>query len=131
MVSKGEHMAGSKTILCIEDDHFISELYVRALRKAGFKVETTMSGEDGLNKALAKNYDIILLDIMTPDLTGVQVLELLRGKGDKIPNSYIVITTNLDQDDESRAAVEKMADGYLIKAEITPSTLVDILSKLK
>lgn len=90
-----------------------------------------MSGEDGLNKALAKNYDIILLDIMTPDLTGVQVLELLRGKGDKIPNSYIVITTNLDQDDESRAAVEKMADGYLIKAEITPSTLVDILSKLK
>ena len=123
-------MAGSKTILCIEDDHFITELYGRALKGAGYAVESTVSGKEGLDMALAKHYDIILLDIMTPDLTGVEVLEFLRGKGDKIPNSYIVITTNLDQDDETRAAVERMADGYLIKAEITPSTLVDILAKL-
>lgn len=123
-------MAGSKTILCIEDDHFISELYARALRKAGYEVEIVMSGKEGLEKAIANHYDIILLDIMTPDLTGVEVLEFLRGKGDKIPDSYIVITTNLDQDDETRATVEKMADGYLIKAEITPTILVDILGKL-
>jgi len=123
-------MAGLKTILCIEDDHFISELYARALRKAGFTVETTISGKDGLDMALKNQYDVILLDIMTPDMTGIQVLQELRGNGDKLPETYILITTNLEQTGELRKQIERSADGYLIKAEITPSKLVDLIKSL-
>ena len=123
-------MAGSKTILCIEDDHFISELYSRALLKAGFSVDSAVSGQKGLEMAKTKAYDIILLDIMTPDMTGVEVLHALRDKADLVPNTKILVTTNLDQPDDIKSELEKLADGYLIKAEITPSKLVEIVSSL-
>lgn len=125
-------MAGSKTILCIEDEHFISELYARALRKEGYDVTIMLSGEDGLNAAKTDHYDIILLDLMIPGITGFEILEKLRGDAAEASiHSKIIITTNLDQDDENRVKVEKMADGYLIKAEITPKQLVEIVNSIK
>ena len=123
-------MAGSKTILCIEDDIFVSELYTRALKKAGFEVEVTVSGQEGFDKAIKNHYDVILLDIMTPDITGIEALNQLRGAEDKVPDSLVLITTNLDQDEDSRAAMEAKADGYLIKAEITPGKLVEIIQQM-
>ena len=123
-----------KTILCVEDEHFISELYARSLRKAGYDVTIMLSGEDGLEAALTDHYDIILLDLMLPGMTGFEVLDRLRGdqkpEGPAI-HSKIIITTNLDQDDENREKVEKLADGYLIKAEITPKQLVEIVNTIK
>jgi len=123
-------MAGLKIILCIEDDHFIAELYLRALQKAGFEVDSTVSGKEGLAMAQQKKYDVVLLDIMTPDLTGIEVLTELRGNEDKVPNTNILVTTNLDLPDGDKAQLEKMADGYLIKAEFTPSRLVEIIQGL-
>lgn len=123
-------MAGSKTILCIEDEHFISELYSRALKKAGYDVTIMLSGEDGLNAALTDHYDIILLDLMIPGITGFEVLDQIRSSQNPI-HSKIIITTNLDQDDENRERVEKLADGYIIKAEITPKQLVEIIDGIK
>ena len=75
-------------------------------------------------------YDLILLDIMVPDLLGVDVLAKLRTE---MPNlkAKIIITTNLEQDDTARQAVEKQADGYIIKAEITPRQLVEFVDQIK
>lgn len=123
-------MAGSKTILCIEDEHFISELYARSLTKAGYDVTVMLSGEDGLNAALTDHYDIILLDLMIPGITGFEVLDRIRSHQPPI-HSKIIITTNLDQDDENREKVEAQADGYIIKAEITPKQLVEIIGTIK
>ena len=121
-----------KTILCIEDEHFISELYARALKKGGYEPTIMLSGDDGLQAALTDHYDIILLDLMLPGLTGFEILERLRGKSaEKRIHSKIIITTNLDQDDENREKVESMADGYLIKAEMTPRQLVEIVDTIK
>lgn len=114
-------------VLCIEDEHFISELYARALRKAGYDVTTLLSGEDGLRAALRDEYDIILLDLMIPGITGFEVLRQLRTQAPNL-RAKILITTNLDQEDESRDEIEKMADGYLIKAEFTPRQLVSIIN---
>jgi DNA-binding response OmpR family regulator len=113
-------------ILCVEDEHFISELYARALRRAGYDVTTLLSGEDGLRAALKDEYDIILLDLMIPGITGFEVLRQLRQQAPNL-KAKILITTNLDQEDESRDEIEKMADGYLIKAEFTPRQLVGII----
>lgn len=119
----------SKSVLCIEDEHFISELYARALSKAGYQVKIIYSGLTGLEEAKTNNYSVILLDLMLPDMLGVEVLKKLRAE---LPDlkSKIIITTNLEQDDATRAEIESQADGYLVKAEITPKQLVEFLNKL-
>lgn len=120
-----------KTILCIEDDRFIGEMYVRSLKKAGYEVDWIVDGNDGLVTARNKQYDAILLDVMLPERRGTDVLEALRGKEDLIPNSKVIVLTNFEQDESSRAQMEKMADAYLIKAEITPKKLIEVLQKLE
>lgn len=119
-----------KKILCVEDEFFISELYERALRKAGYDVTTAMNGSDGLELAQTGNYDLVLLDIVVPGMDGMEILRALRD-----PNlspgfrSKIIITTNLEQDEQTRAEVEAQADGYIIKAAITPKELVAFLER--
>lgn len=119
------------SVLCIEDEHFISELYARALTKAGYVVTIELDGQKGLELAQSDEFDIILLDLMIPSITGIEVLQKLR---DPVATPHlhakIIITTNLEQRDEVRADIEKQADGYLVKAEITPRELVEFLSKL-
>jgi two-component system response regulator QseB len=120
-----------KTILVIEDDRFIGEMYVRSLKKAGYTVDWLVDGNDGLIAARNKPYDLILLDVMLPERRGSEILEALRGgKEDLIPQSKVIVLTNFEQDDESRLAMEKRADGYLIKAEITPSKLLAVIKRL-
>lgn len=120
-----------KRILCIEDEHFISELYARALTKAGYEVDVQLDGQMGLAAAQTDRYDIILLDLMIPNITGIEVLRTLRDPA-KTPKMHarIIITTNLEQRDDVRADIEQQADGYLVKAEITPHELVEFLSHL-
>lgn len=124
-------MPAFKKILLVEDNVFISELYVRALKNAGYEIETVITGPEGLEKAETGEFDLMLLDIMIPDMTGIEVLKALREKTDKVPEMKIVITTNLDQDENSRAAVEQMADGYVIKADVTPRRLIELVHQLE
>lgn len=120
-----------KTILCIEDDRFIGEMYVRSLRKAGYDVDWMVDGNDGLVAARNKPYDLILLDIMLPERRGNEILQALRGgEKDLIPHTRIIVLTNFDQDEESRTAMQHNADAYLIKAEITPRKLLAVIDKL-
>lgn len=123
--------SASKRILCIEDERFISDLYARALTNAGYDVEIINDGELGLHQASSNNYDIILLDIMLPTINGVDMLYKLKSESMQPPlKSKIIITTNLDQKEDVRREVEKLADGYLIKAEITPKELVEYVKQL-
>lgn len=122
-------MSAIKTILVVEDDRFIGEMYVRSLQRSGFEVDWVNNGSDGITAALQKEYDLLLLDVMLPEKQGNEVLEQLRFDGqDKIPHSRVIVLTNFDQDDESRAAMQASADGYLIKADITPKKLIEIIN---
>lgn len=124
-------MNQGKRLLCIEDERFISELYARALQKAGYEVTIESDGEAGLHAAVNGNYDIILLDIMLPTMNGVDMLYKLKDQNvQPALNSKIIITTNLDQKEEVRKQVEQMADGYLIKAEVTPKELVSYVNQV-
>lgn len=123
--------ASAQKVLCIEDEPFISELYTRSLQKAGYSVKVVADGVEALKEAETDDYDIILLDLMIPNLGGVDVLRQLRSPSrDKPIRGKIVIITNLEQRDEARAEVEKLADGYLVKAELTPKQLAEYLAKL-
>jgi DNA-binding response OmpR family regulator len=106
-------------------------MYTRSLKKAGYEVTWIIDGKEGLKEATSKQYDLILLDIMLPEMQGPEVLKSLRGNEDKVPNSRILVLTNYDQDDESRLAMQNKADGYLIKADITPRKLLEIIQSLQ
>lgn len=120
-----------KTILLIEDDLFIGEMYSRSLRKEGYQVDLIKDGREGLEAALTKEYDLILLDVILPQKKGTDILNTLRGSEDKVPHSRIVVLTNYEQDDESRIAMQSKADGYLIKADITPRRLLEIIKSFE
>ena len=121
-----------KKVLCIEDEFFISELYQRALTKAGYEVTVELDGAKGLAAAQTDKFDVILLDLMIPTMTGIDVLRTLRDPV-KTPKFHakIIITTNLEQREEVKADIEKQADGYLVKAEITPLELAEFLNQLQ
>ena len=123
-------MAKIHTILCIEDDRFIGEMYVRSLRQAGYEVDWVVSGKDGLAVAKSKPYDLILLDVMLPEQKGGDILAALRGKKDLIPDTKILVMTNFDLDDKERIALQRQVDGYLTKADITPGRLLEIINDL-
>ncbi len=68
---------------------------------------------------------------MLPDMTGTEILQRLRDPS-QTPQfkAKVIITTNLEQSEDKRAELEKLADGYVIKAEVTPHELVDFLRQL-
>lgn len=121
-----------RKVLCIEDEHFIGELYARALGKAGYAVDVITDGQKGLVAAQTDAYDIILLDLMLPNITGIEILQALRGPAKaKDLRAKIIITTNLEQREDVRAAIEAQADGYLVKAELTPRELATFVDTIK
>ena len=120
-----------KTILCVEDDRFIGEMYVRSLQKAGYDVTWVVDGNDGLVMARSQPFDLIILDLMLPEQRGDQNLDALRSDDtDLIPESKILIMTNFEQDDATKSAIMNRVDGYLIKADITPRKLIDVVNKM-
>lgn len=131
MEANDQPASNGKRVLCIEDEHFISELYVRALTRRGYEVDVELDGQKGLDRALTDQYDIILLDLMVPTIDGIEILRKLRDS-EQSPHlkAKIIIITNLEQRESVRADIEKQADGYLVKADITPHELADMLDKL-
>lgn len=120
-----------KTILCVEDDRFIGEMYVRSLKKAGYDVTWMVDGQDGLTIAKNQPFDLIILDLMLPEQRGDQILNALRNNDvDLVPNSKIIVMTNFEQDDTSKSSILERVDGYLIKADITPRKLLEAITLL-
>lgn len=123
--------APGRKILIIEDEHFIGELYTRALTKAGYQVTLITDGQQALETAQTNAYDIILLDLMVPNLTGIEILRTLRDPAGPPLKAKIIIITNLEQREDVRADIERQADGYLVKAELTPNELAKFLDSVK
>lgn len=121
-----------RKVLCIEDELFIGELYTRALSKAGYDIEVIGDGTEALKAAQTDAYDIILLDLMIPNITGIEILRSLRDTN-QTPHlkAKIIVTTNLEQREDVRADIEHQADGYLVKAELTPYELVEFINNVK
>ncbi len=127
-----EPAPNGRKVLCIEDEHFISELYVRVLTRGGYRVDAVADGKQALDAALTNDYDIILLDLMLPNVPGIEILRKLKDPTLQPPiKAKIIVTTNLEQREDVRADIEKQADGYVVKAELTPHELVDLLDTIR
>lgn len=112
-----------KSVLLVEDDEFLSELYATKLTLEGFEVIAATDGKKGLKLALEKKPDLILLDIILPKLDGFEVLKAIKADpaGKAVP---VILLTNLSQRDEVNRGLELGAVDYLIKAHFMPSEVV-------
>ncbi len=111
-----------KKILLVEDDVFIREIYSRELKNGGYDVTVAEDGEKGARLATSEKFDLILLDIMLPKKTGLEVLKDLRKSPQKDLPVYLL--TNLGQGSVIKEAVGVGLQGYLLKARFLPSEVL-------
>ena len=100
------------TILIVEDEESIASVVSRRLERAGFGVVWTATGEAGLEKARSTAFDLILLDIHLPGISGFDVLEALRQEGRRTP--VFIVSADRFVDDRVRG-LRLGADDYLVK----------------
>jgi len=116
--------SGKKTILLIEDDPFLVKMYKEKFELEGFNILVAEDGLEGLKKATEEEIDLIILDILIPKLSGIDLLTKLRNdpKGSRIP---VLVLTNLTQkEDEFKTSTMDVKE-YLIKSDYTPSQVVE------
>jgi len=118
-----------KKILLVEDDKFLSEMYITKLTESGFEVEAAFDGEEGLSKADSFRPDLILLDIVLPKKDGFEVLKSLKEK-EELKKILVIALTNLGQKEEVQKGFDLGADDYVIKAHFTPTEVVAKINRL-
>lgn len=119
-----------KKILIIEDDPFLSEMYLAKFVQSGFEVEVAFDGKMGLDKAKEILPDLILLDIVLPKMDGFEVLKEIKKENSILKEVPVVLLTNLGQKDEVEKGVKLGADEYIIKAHFTPTAVVNKINKI-
>ncbi|KPJ85841.1 hypothetical protein AMJ57_01515 [Parcubacteria bacterium SG8_24] len=114
---------GIKTILIIDDDAALRDIYSTALARGGYDTLAAADGQDGLDLAKNRCPDLILLDVMMPDKDGLEVLEELKSDLNTrdIP---VVMLTNIVQEEEHRRCREMGVTKYLVKTGVDPNDLV-------
>ena len=112
------------TILIIEDDERIIEFVRRGLEAEGYLTETTTSGKQGLQIARNAEYDLILLDLMLPDITGQEICHQLRLQGITTP---ILMLTAMDALEDKIEGLKIGADDYLTK----PFAFDELLARIQ
>jgi DNA-binding response OmpR family regulator len=104
----------SKRVLVVEDDPSIRELLQLHLGLAGFDVDDVADGREGLDRARAGAYDLLVLDVMLPGLDGVSICRAVRATGPNV-NSPILMLTARDSEAYTVIGLESGADDYLAK----------------
>ncbi len=117
-----------KTILMVEDDEFIRELYVRQLKLAGFTVENTGSGKEGVELLDKNHYDLLMLDLNIPDMSGFQILEHLKQNPQQ--GLQVLVLSNVGNDTFQAKAQSYNVAAYIIKSTYTPERVVEEVKSL-
>ena len=112
------------SILLVEDDPMISEIYQRKLSQSGYEVTLAFDGRDAVNKIQAQVYDLVLLDLVLPALDGISVLKEISREGKQKPRSPIVVFSNLNDGENQETAFRYGAQGFIAKSQFNPSELI-------
>jgi two-component system copper resistance phosphate regulon response regulator CusR len=111
-------------ILVVEDEKRIADFLCRGLQGAGYAVDPALNGATALEFVHATDYDLVILDIMLPDMDGLQVLEKIRNR--KVGPPVLILSARGALDDRVRG-LEQGADDYLVK----PFAFVELLARVR
>lgn len=115
-------------LLVVEDEPTIANFIRQGLTESGYAVDVAQDGKEGLDYALAADYDVLILDIMLPKLDGIQLLRHLRSNGYKTP---AIMLTARDTVDNRVEGLDAGADDYLVKPFAFPELLARVRALLR
>lgn len=116
----------STKIAIIEDDQAISQMYRMKFEAEGFEVETAENGRLGLELADKMRPDIILLDLMMPEMTGDEMLVKMRAT-DWGKNIKVIILTNMGEQEAPPVVKTLDVRRFIVKAEMTPRQVAEMV----
>ena len=111
-------------VLVVEDEKRIADFLVRGLESAGYAVDVSNNGATALDLAHSTSYDLIVLDLMLPDMDGLKVLEKIRNR--KVSPPVLILSARGSVDDRVKG-LETGADDYLVK----PFAFVELLARVR
>ena len=116
-------------VLLVEDDEMLHGMYTQKFKTQGYEVVSAYNGADGVKLAETEHPDVILLDVIMPKMDGFVALKKIRKDvaTAKIP---VILLTNLGQEEDVRKGRELGANDYFIKANHTPSEVVEKVKAL-
>ncbi|MEC0126796.1 response regulator transcription factor [Paenibacillus pabuli] len=112
------------TILIVDDDEKIVSMLRRGLAFEGYEVQTASNGAEGLSKLMDKEPDVVILDVMMPQIDGFEVCRRLREAGSKVP---VLMLTAKDEVQSRVTGLDTGADDYLVK----PFALEELLARVR
>lgn len=111
-------------ILLVDDDAFLRDMYATKFSELGHEIDAADSSETALAKLQEGTYDVVLLDVIMPGMTGIELLKKI--KDEKLGgNPVCIMLTNQSEDTDKQEAVKNGAVGYIVKAERIPSEVVE------
>ena len=119
----------SKKILLVEDEKTLSEMYQTKLEREKFKVISVQDGGQVLEKIKSEKPNLILLDIILPKTNGFDILAEIKANS-KLKNIPVIMLTNLGQAEDIKKGKELGAKDYIVKANSTPSQIVEKVKRL-
>ena len=126
--------SSNNKILIIEDEGMLLDIYRRKLYSEGFDVYTAADGNAGLELIRTVHPQLVILDIVMPELEGYTVLKRIK-RDAQMRNIPVIIFSNLSQEEEINKALKLGAAMYIVKTSVTPAELVEkvkkFLSRLK
>ena len=111
-------------ILLVEDEEKLARMVELELRYEGYQVDKSFDGRSGLERALSGEYDLVLLDIMLPQLSGMEVLRRLRKEGVQLP---VIMLTARDSVVDKVSGLDSGADDYVTK----PFAIEELLARIR
>jgi DNA-binding response OmpR family regulator len=116
-------------LLLVEDDRFLRRACEASLRQRGYDVLTAADGEEGLRLARAEAPDLVLLDLLLPKLSGLEVLRSLRG--DAATRALrVLILSNSSREQDVSEITRLGVEGYLVKADLSLKALGDRVARI-
>lgn len=118
-----------KKLLIIEDDKQLGAMYLQKFKTAGWDTFLCHDGSEAIQLSRVNNYDAIVLDLMLPGLSGIEVLELLRSDKKTVKTPVVVFTNHGDEYNRKKCLTYG-ADEFLLKVDSTPESLVKTVKKV-
>lgn len=122
------HMENKKKVLVVEDESVLSTMYKTKLEAEGCEVMTADNGSDALRLAKEAKVDLILLDVILPQLDGFSVLSEVKADPE-IKDTPVIMLTNLGTEEDRQKGERLGAADYLVKANLTPEQVMESIKK--